>query len=79
MITTFLITIISILIGYTLGRITPEQIKEKYEEYKREIIKKREPVGAVIAPDAKRLELINNPEKAEEEEELNKLFGELLK
>ena len=79
MITTFLITIISLLIGFVLGRFSPSELKEKFETYKREIIKKRSPVGAVLAPDAKQLDRIQNPKKYEEEKEMEKVFEELLK
>lgn len=81
--TIFLITITSLLIGYILGIINgvnvKEKVEEKYQEYKRELKKKSSPVGAVMAPDAKRLEQLENPKKAEEEQEMSKLFEEILK
>lgn len=79
MITTFLITIFSLLLGFILGRFSPSELRDKYETYKREIIKKHEPVGAVLAPDAKRLDRLQNPTKYEEEKEMEKVFEELLK
>lgn len=79
MITTFLITIISLLIGYTLGRYSPDELKQKYVEYTKELKKKSSPVGAVLSPDAKRLEQLNNPKKYEGEKEMEKVFEELLK
>lgn len=75
MITTFIITIVSILIGYFLGkglasRDTYSQIKKEVEH--RVLPQFKQPSGVIQRPDAKRIYDIQHPQIEEEKEEMRK-------
>lgn len=75
----FLITIISVLIGYALGK--NSLTKETYQDIKKEVEKRvyphlKQPSQIIQRPDAKRLYEINNPKIEEETEEMKKALDE---
>lgn len=75
MITIFLITIISLLIGYFLGK--GLATKDTYSEIKKEVEHRvlpqfKQPSGVIQRPDAKRVYEINHPQVEEETEEMRK-------
>ncbi len=75
MITIFSITIISVLIGYFLGK--GSITKETYQEIKKEVEHRilpqfKQPSGIIQRPDSKRLYDLNHPEVLAEKEEMKK-------
>lgn len=71
----FLITIISVLIGYALGK--DSLTKETYQDIKKQVEKRvypalRQPSQIIQRPDAKRLHKLNNPKIEEETEEMKR-------
>jgi hypothetical protein len=77
MITTFIITIVSLLLGYFLGRGVVN--KDTYQEIKKEVEHRvlphfKQPSGVIQRPDAKRIYDIQHPQVEEEKEEMSKLF-----
>jgi hypothetical protein len=82
MITTFIITIVSILIGYFLGKGSIS--KDTYQEIKKQVEhrvlpKYTQPSGPIQRPDAKRLYDLEHPEVEEEKEEMRKVMQEGIK
>ena len=75
----FLITIISVLIGYALGK--NSLTKETYQDIKKEVEKRVYPhlkqrSQVINRPDAKRLHELNNPKIEEEQEEMKKALDQ---
>lgn len=80
MITTWLITIITFLIGYFIGKGSVN--KETYQEIKKEIEHKvyphfRQPSGIIQRPDAKRIKELSDPAIEGEKEAMRDLLGNL--
>ena len=78
MITTFIITIVSLLIGFVLGK--GLATKNTYQEIKKEVEHRvlphfKQPSGIIQRPDAKRLYDINHPQVEEEKEEIEYSHG----
>lgn len=82
----FIITLISLLIGFSLGR-HEKPLPPKVQEQLKEIFKKKiaDPlvndrgVGAVSRPTQDQIDRWNNPKLAQEEAIMNKTFEELNK
>jgi len=77
--TYFLITIISVLIGYFLGKnsITKETYQEIRKHVERKVLPQyKQASGVIQRPDAKRLYEINHPEIEEEKEEMKKALDQ---
>lgn len=77
---TFIIVIISILIGYFLGRGTNPFPKETIEKVKKvfENIIVRSDIGGVERPTARQVEDFNNPLKKAGDNEMSKTFSEIV-
>lgn len=82
LITGALITLVSILLGFSLGRFE-KPLPPKVQEQLTEIFKKKIPlipqseVGAVPRPDQSTIDRWNNPKLAQEEEIMAKTLQEL--
>ena len=76
----FIITLISLLIGYYLGKGVNPLPKETIEKVKRvfEALPNKSGVGAVERPSATQLEKFNNPINKAGEEETSKMFERLV-
>jgi hypothetical protein len=77
MITTFIITIVSLLLGYFLGRgvVTKDTYREIKKEVEHRVLPQfKQPSGVIQRPSAKRIYDIQHPQVEEEKEEMSKLF-----
>ncbi len=79
MITTFIITIVSILLGYILGK--NSLTKQTFQDIKKEVEHKiyphfKQPSGVIQRPDAKRIYDLQHPEVLAEKEEMKKTLDE---
>ena len=79
MITIFIITIVSVLIGYFLGR--GVVTKNTYQEIKQSLEHKilpqfKQPSGVIQRPSAQRVYDLQHPEVLEEKEEMAKMMQE---
>ncbi len=71
----FAITIISVLIGYALGK--NSLTKQTFQDIKKEVEHKvyphfKQPSGVIQRPDAKRIYDLQHPEVLQEKEEMSK-------
>lgn len=77
----FGITIISLLVGFNLGKyqqLIPEEARKALLENLKEITQKRvSDVGPVPRPTQKDLNMWNNPQMAEEHKVMEQTFGDL--
>lgn len=75
----FAITLISVLIGYSLGKhqtVVPPDTKKQIQQIFKRVVPNPE-VGPVERPDVRANYFRDNPRAAEEHEEMNRQFEEL--
>lgn len=76
-----LITLVSLWVGYKLGKgssIIPEETRRQVKQLIRELPIKND-IGGVMRPTQTELKRFENPLVEEEEEEMNKTFKEIIK
>lgn len=76
-----LVTLISLWLGYTIGKgssIIPEETRKQVSRLIRELPIKRD-IGGVERPTAQDIKRFENPVLRAEEEEMSKTFSEIVK
>jgi len=80
----FIVTIISLLLGFYLGSKSersglPEETLAKVKQVFKKIQLKREAVGGVTRPTAQDIERYDNPKLKEEEQAMAETFSQIIK